>query len=149
MLPVQGIIGLSEVKEDLIEDLPPHCLHLMEQLGFEGYGPLPPKCPETVQHILKINRRPYLTIHHHRHCLTNYLNKHYTTEYPVTLIEKNYFLPCTLHENSPPLEICLDNTHHFVPLVSVRPLFMRRRHQPRLKVLHSHSHPPHPTCDYT
>ena len=48
MPPVQGVIGFSEVKEDLLEELLPHFHLLMVQLNFEVGGSSSSDSPETV-----------------------------------------------------------------------------------------------------
>ena len=37
-LPIKCVIGLTEVKEDFVEDLTPHFCQMLKQLGFEGGG---------------------------------------------------------------------------------------------------------------
>ena len=53
-----------EFEEDLVEDPLPDWCWIIEQPDFEVGGPCSFTCPETVQRIVKIYRRPYPTICH-------------------------------------------------------------------------------------
>ena len=64
LLPVQGIVGFSEVQEDLIEALLPHHCYLVDQLDFKVGGSCSSNCPEPVERVMEVHHCPYLTIHH-------------------------------------------------------------------------------------
>ena len=52
-VPIQGIICLLEVQENLKEDRLPHGRNMLEQLGLEGGGPHSTARPKPVQHIVE------------------------------------------------------------------------------------------------
>ena len=62
MLLIECILGLTESDEDFVEDLLPHCHHLLEQLGFEGGITCSLTRPEAMEYIMKLYRRHDLTI---------------------------------------------------------------------------------------
>ena len=61
-ISAQGVIGLSEVKEYLIEDLIPHLRQLLEKIGFKGGYISHPACPEPMDYIMEFHCHPDLMV---------------------------------------------------------------------------------------
>ena len=53
-LPVECVICLLELEEYYIEDLLPHCRHIIENLGFEGGIPCSPTHLKAMYHVMEL-----------------------------------------------------------------------------------------------
>ena len=84
-VPVQGIVRLLEVEEDLIEDRLPHFCHMLETLGFEGGITRPPSSPKTMDGVMKADSPCETPVEDSCYRLPQYLHKAYHLETPTAL----------------------------------------------------------------
>ena len=77
-VPIEGVVGLVQVEEYVMEDFLLHRGELLQQISFEGSGPRSSHCLKAMHIIMELDGRRYLEID-----------------------DAGYFLPQELHHDNP------------------------------------------------
>ena len=103
-LPVQGVIGLSEVN---ISSYSPssHCCQILEKIGFKGCGTHPPYHQEPTEGIVKSDSHRETLVEESCYCLPQELHEAYPPEVLAALWNKYHRLPDKLLCQSPAMKI--------------------------------------------
>ena len=62
MVPLQGIVGLVQFEEDVMEDRLPHGDYLLKYIFFKGGGPRSYPRTKSIQGVMEMDGRRYLAI---------------------------------------------------------------------------------------
>ena len=116
-MPVQGAVCLLEVQEYITENILPHGLYMLEQLGLDETVPIPLYFPETMKYLMKPDFRCEVPVEEAHDILTEDLQKTNPIEVPdLLLCNHHYCLPFVIIGDIPTSELFLENSHH-LPLM--------------------------------